>query len=169
MTSPRRAMCLAVLALLIKLAPSPLLQGAQGGVGQPNWENLKQLSPRQEVKVVQNDAKSFQGNFQSVSDEAIVLHLAAGDQTFPKQNVLRISVQGQGHRIRNALIGAAIGAGVGLGIGAANDNPNGLFPNISKEVFTPVGGLIGAIAGALVPTRGWHEIYRAPQSAPSRK
>jgi len=157
----RGSLYFGVLALLMELAATPMLISAPPGAGQANWETLKQLSPGQEVKVVQNDAKSFQGNFQSLSDEAIVLRLAVGDQTFPKQNVLRISARGQRHRMRNALIGAGIGAGVGLGIGAAGDNPNGLLPNIGKEVFTPVGGIIGAIVGALVPARGWHEIYRA--------
>jgi hypothetical protein len=161
MTRLRSALCLGVVALLMELAASPMLRGAPGGADQANWDKLKQLSSGQEVKVVQNDAQSFQGNFQSMSDDAIVLRLAAGDQTFPKQNVRRISARGERHRMRNALIGAGIGAGVGLGVGAASDSPNGFLPNIGKEVFTPVGGIIGAIVGALVPTGGWHEIYRA--------
>ncbi len=157
-----RAVCLGVLALLLELAASPMLRGTPGGAEQANWDNLKQLSAGQEVKIVENDAKSFQGSFQSMIDDAIVIRLAAGDQTFPKQNVLRISARGGRHRMRNALIGAGIGAGVGLGIGAAADNPNNFLPNIGKEVFTPVGAIIGAIVGALIPTGGWHEIYRAP-------
>jgi hypothetical protein len=157
----RNAACLVVFALLMELVASPMLRGAPGGAGQATWDKLKQLSPGQKVKVVQNDAKSFQGDFQSMSDEAIVLRLAAGDQTFAKEKVLRISARGPWHRMRNALIGAGIGAGVGLGVGAAADNPNSFLPNIGKEVFTPVCAIGGAIVGALVPTGGWHDIYRA--------
>src|SRR5205814_9308656 len=154
MTRLRSAACLGVLCLLIGAAPGPVLSGAPGGADQANWDKLKQLSPGEEVKIVQNDAKSFQGNFQSVSDDAIVLHIAAGDQAFPKETVLRISARGQRHRMRNALIGAGIGAGVGLGIGAAVDKPGNFLQNIGKEVFTPVGAIVGAIVGALVPTGG---------------
>ena len=42
---------------------------------QANWESLKQLATGQEVRVVLNDAKSYSGQFQSVSDEGFVVRL----------------------------------------------------------------------------------------------
>jgi hypothetical protein len=128
------------------------------------------LSAGQEIQVVQNDAKSSRSNFRSVSNEAIVVSTASGEQTLSRQSVLRVSSKGKGHRMRNALIGAGIGAGAGLGIGAAMDahdkcSQGGLcfdiLPNGGKEIVTPLGAIVGAIVGAVLPTSGWHEIYRA--------
>ncbi|PYV33078.1 MAG: hypothetical protein DMG22_11250, partial [Acidobacteria bacterium] len=62
----RGSLYFGVLALLMELAATPMLISAPPGAGQANWDTLKQLSPGQEVKVVQNDAKSFQCNFQSL-------------------------------------------------------------------------------------------------------
>jgi len=36
-----------------------------------------------------------------------------------------------------------------------------MFPNLGKEVLTPLGALAGAVVGALIPTGGWHDVYRA--------
>jgi hypothetical protein len=33
--------------------------------------------------------------------------------------------------------------------------------NLGKKVFTPLGALIGVTVGALLPTGGWHNLYRA--------
>jgi hypothetical protein len=33
--------------------------------------------------------------------------------------------------------------------------------HFGAEVFTPVGALIGVTVSALIPTGGWHDIYRA--------
>ena len=67
----------------------------------------------QEIQVVLNDAKSYRGKFQSVSDEGLVVSLATDEQTFTKQSVLRVSSKGQGRRGRNIGIGALIGVGGG--------------------------------------------------------
>jgi len=152
--------------LFLGIATSPAL--GDEDKNQANWDRLKQLSAGQEIQVVQNDVKSSRSNFRSVTDEGIVVSTATGEQTIARQSILRVSSKGAGHRMRNTLIGAGVGAGVGLGIGAAADSHKActglcinVLPNAGKEVGTPLGAIVGGIIGAVVPTGGWHEIYRA--------
>jgi hypothetical protein len=150
------------------------LHAADRQAANASWGNLKTLRPGQEIRVVLNDVKSYQGEFQALSDDGITLRQAAGEQTLARQDILRVSSKAQKHRWRNALIGTAVGAGAGLGIGAAADHSSnnskcggtgfcfgGMFPNLGKEVLTPVGALAGAVVGAVMPTGGWHDVYRA--------
>jgi hypothetical protein len=161
----KRILFVSLMALLIEfIAMVPVHAAPQQQ--NANWDNLKQLTPGAEIKIVLNDVKSCQGQFASANDGAIVVRLGAGDQTFVRQNVLRVSVKGESRRRRNALIGAAVGAGVGLGIGAGVDASQkcGLgpcFPNLGIEVLTPVGAITGALVGAALPARGWRDVYRA--------
>ncbi len=157
---------LGLLFLFLGIATSPAL--GDDDKNQANWDRLKQLSAGEEIQVVQNDAKSSRSNFRSVTDEAIVVSTAAGEQTIARQSILRVSSKGTRHRMRNTLIGAGVGAGVGLGIGAAADHHKActgicvnILPNGGKEIGTPLGAIVGAIVGAVVPTGGWHVIYRA--------
>ena len=155
--------CLGLLFLFVGVATSRAL--GDDGKNQANWDRLKQLSAGEEIQVVQNDAKSSRSNFRSVTDEAIVVSTAAGEQTIARQSILRVSSKGKGHRVRNALIGAGIGAGAGAGIGAAiagcTSGCYGFTRGNVTGAVSAVGGIVGAIVGALIPTGGWHEIYRA--------
>jgi len=128
---------------------------------QANWDNLKGLTPGDDIRIVLNDKKSYRAKFQSVSDEAIVVRLATGDQAFERQSVLRVSTKGASHRTRNALIGAGVGAGVGAaGFGVCDYREvipcGGEGAAIGAVLIAP----IGAVAGALVPTGRWHDVYR---------
>jgi len=144
------------------------LRAADSRAAIASWDNLQNLRPGQEIRVVLNDAQSYQGQLGSLSDGGITLRQAAGEQTFARQDILRVSSKAQKRRVRNALLGAAVGAGGGLGIGAAADHGScknvsfgPCFPNLGKEVITPLGALAGAVVGAVMPTGGWHEVYRA--------
>lgn len=112
----KSTVCLGLLFLSFGTIASPTFGGDDKN--QANWDKLKQLSVGQDVQVVQNDAKSNRSSFRSVTDEAIVVSTATGEQTISRQSILRVSSKGKGHRVRNALIGAGIGAGGGAGIGA---------------------------------------------------
>ena len=130
-----------------------------------SWDNLKSLTPGQEIRVVMNNAKSYQGEFESLSDDGITLRQAAGEQTLARQDILRVSQkQGQNHQVRNALIGAVVGAGAGLGIGLAANHVIWSHTNCTEGplfscgyppfthwgiVLTPVGVLAGAVIGAV--------------------
>jgi hypothetical protein len=132
---------------------------------QSAWDKLKKLSVGQQVQVVQNGAQSTTGSFRSVTDEAIVVSAATGEQTISRESVVRVSTKVSGHRARNALIGAGIGAGAGAGFGAAiagcSSGCYGFTRGNVAAVVSAVGGIVGAIVGAVLPTGGWHEVYRA--------
>jgi hypothetical protein len=152
----------ALLLPLLSLAAGPSLQAAE----KSDWDNLKQVALGQTIKVIATDGKSSPSDLQSVSDDALVLRLAGGDRSFPRDTVQRVSIKRNGHRGRHALIGAAIGAGAGLGAGIAIDNdcsPTSIVctGNKGKAVLTPAFALLGAGIGALLPAGGWREFYRS--------
>jgi hypothetical protein len=129
--------CIGLIVLSFGLAMNPAHGGDNSAKNQANWDKLKQLSVGQEIQVAQIGTKSIRGNFHSVTDEAIVLSLATGEQTISRQSVHRISIKSKGHRGRNALIGTGIGVGAGLGGGLALGGcPSGncIGPNRAQAV-----------------------------------
>jgi len=180
-----------VVLALLGACFSPGTASGQDSKGRSrSWDNLKSLTPGQEIRVEMNNVKSYlgefpvvmnnvkyyQGEFESLSDNGITLRQTAGEQTLARKDVLRISWKGQNHRTRNAVIGAVVGAGAGLGIGLAANNVIwshancylGVFycdypPNPHWEIIgPPVVALAGAAIGAVIPSSGgWHEVYRA--------
>jgi hypothetical protein len=152
--------CFRLALPLLGLLSSPWILVAQN----PAWNSLKQLTPGQQIRVALSDKKSYRGEFQAVTDDAIVLRANGTDQTLPRQSIQRVSSRRPSHRGRHALIGAAIGAGAGLGTGAAIDNDCNAQSivctgNKGKAILTPVFGLLGAGIGALLPSGGWQEVY----------
>lgn len=134
--------------------------------GQSEWSVVQQLPSGQDVKIVLKQGGSRRGSFESANDAGIVIRSGNGEQTLSRDQVARILVKRKSHRGRNALIGAGIGAGAGLGAGAAIDNDcskNSIIctGNKGKAILTPVFGLLGAGIGALIPSGGWHEVYRS--------
>jgi hypothetical protein len=163
-----------VLALLAACFSAGAASGQDSKGRSSGWDHLKSLTPGQEIRVVMNNFKSYQGEFRSLSDDGITLRQAAGEQTLARKDILRVSQKkGHNHRARNAVIGAAVGAGVGLGIGVSyylrprNCTEGPLFScagpsNLDlAKILTPVGALAGAAIGAAIPTGGWHTVYRA--------
>ena len=139
-----------------------------GECAQDCWDDLKQLAQGQQIRIVLNDAKSYTGQFQSVTDAGIVVRLATGDQAFERQSVLRVSAQGKSHRGRNALIGLAVGTGAGIIVGVASPElgqgkcAQGSCVNAASIALPGVvGAVVGAGLGTAIPTHGWHDVYRA--------
>jgi len=133
----------------------------QGKSAQANWNILKGLTPGDDIRIVLNDKKTYRAQFQSVSEESIVVRLATGDQAFDRQSVLRVSTQGKSHRLRNAGLGAAMGVGLGAITAASTSRNDSEARAIGWAVLPPVSGAVGAGVGALLPTGGWHDVYRA--------
>lgn len=110
------------------------------------------------------NSKKHSGSFVSFSETAIVYQDTAGGQTIPRQDVRRVKLMENKHRLRNALIGGAVGAGAGAGIAASTDHtcagPDCLNV-ISKGAVAGIGAVVGlavgAVVGALVPSH--HTIY----------
>ena len=165
-----------VLALLAACFSTGVASGQDSKGQSSSWDNLKSLRAGQDIRVVMNNVKSYQGEFESLSDDGITLRQAAGEQALPRKDIRRVSWKDQYRTSRNALIGAAVGAGAGLGIGLGvnhviwshvNCDEGAIFgcgypPNPHWEIILPpVGALAGAVIGAVGPTGRWHEVYRA--------
>jgi hypothetical protein len=132
-----------------------------------DWNHIQQLAPGTEIRVELKDRGAVRGQFASATGDALVITSRRGQETLAQQTVARVLSGRKGHRTRNTLIGLGIGAGAGLGVGAGIDSSSCHscllnFPNVGKEIFTPIGALAGGLIGFLLPTGGWQEIYRAP-------
>jgi hypothetical protein len=154
----------ALLFALLALTADPLV----GAVEKSDWGSLKQIAAGQTIKITVKHGATSRGDFQSATEDALVLRVAGEDRSIARDTVQRVSLKTNSHRGKHALIGAAIGAGGGLGAGIAVDTaasctPNTIFctGNQGKLIATPAFALIGAGIGALLPAGGWHEIYRA--------
>jgi hypothetical protein len=130
-----------------------------------DWAKVKRLAAGEEIRVSRTDGKSFLGQLQSTTDASLIMVAASSQQTLDRAQIKRIATKGVSHRGRNTLIGLGIGAGGGLAIGAGTDSSCGghcwFGNNVGKEVFTPIGAIIGTIVGVAWPTGGWHEVYRS--------
>lgn len=132
-----------------------------------NWDNVKALAVGTLVRIAVG-SRTVDGDLQNVSDDSLAVNSVKGQETFMRQEVVRVSVKKSDHRRRNALIGLGIGAGVGALLGAAAScNSGGGFFCISKpSEGTLVGigafgvGAAGALVGVLLPTGGWRGVYK---------
>jgi hypothetical protein len=128
------------------------------------WASLSHLESGAEIRVAMTGGRNVIGFLQSVTADSIAINAATSQEALSRGDIKIVSLRRQGHRGRNALIGLSIGAGGGLATGAAVDHgsrPGGWFPNFGKEVFTPLGALVGAVVGVAIPTGGWRVVYRA--------
>ena len=158
-----RKYCLRLMLPLIGLFFCPSLLAADN----PAWNNLKQLSPGQQVRVLLTSNKSVKGPFQSVTDDALIVRAKGTDQTISRSNVQQVSARRPGRRGHHALVGAAIGGAAGLGIGVAIyhadqcSKPPCIVGPSGADIAIPtvVSALIGAGIGALIPGGKWQEVY----------
>jgi len=109
---------LLVLALLGVCFSTGTARGKDSKGRLSSWEDLQSLTSGQEIRVVMNNVKAYQGEFESFSDGGVTLRQRAREQTLARQDILRVSQRiGQDHGVRNTLVGMAVGAGAGLATG----------------------------------------------------
>lgn len=154
--------------VLICIIGIPACSRAQNN--QASWQNLSAIEAGQKIQVVEMNSKKDSGKLLSVSDTAISLQTATGEQTIQRQDVRSVKLGKHADRLRNTLIGAGIGAGAGAGLGAATyhkcvPNPQvflSCLGDFGRGPQTAVGAVIGlaggAIIGALWPDH--HTVYR---------
>lgn len=149
-----------LLAFILLLVPST-------ATAQPadSWQNLQQLRKGRKVEIVDMKLKKLLGKFVSVNDTAITFHDEQGEQTLPREQVFRVSVQAGTKRLRHAAIGAAVGAAAGLITGALIDRSfSEEGEHIAKTILTPAGA--GAGAGIGSAFAGFQTLYRAQSKTP---
>jgi hypothetical protein len=156
-----------IIALVLLTAAVPV-GAAETRNPTANWDNLNQLAPGDDIRIVLDNAKAYTAKLESVNDSGIVVRLASGEQTFPRGTVLRVSTKGRSHRLRNAFIGLAAGAGTGVTVGFASPElgqgkcSRGSCVDAGTVSALGVwGAALGAGMGALIPTGRWHDVYRA--------
>src|SRR5580658_6703865 len=65
-----------------------------------SWSNLGALHPGQRIQIVEVNSKKHSGTFVSFTEAAIVYQDDAGGQTIPKQDVRKVSLMENNHRLR---------------------------------------------------------------------
>jgi hypothetical protein len=160
----RGALIMRKLWILVFVLAMPCV--AFGQTDRSSWENLNALGAGHKIEVVEMNSKKVSGAFVNVTDAGISLQAAGGEQTIARQDVRRVKLMENKHRLRNAAIGAAIGAGAGAGIGAevGKGPSHGFgfdFAAQGAGIVAGAGAVIGAIVGALWPSH--QTIYRAAE------
>lgn len=101
-----------VLFMSICVLPAPVFAADES-----DWNNLSQVHAGEKVQVVRQKMKTVTGNFESFSQDSIVVRQKQADVVIPKTEVVRVTIMSRNKRLRNLAIGAAAGAGTGFLIG----------------------------------------------------
>lgn len=130
-----------------------------------DWNNVTSLARAAEVRVELSGSRSVRGGVLNITEDSLAVNSASGQETFTREQVLRVSVRKQSRRGRHVLVGFAIGAGVGVALGATtaavcSGSVCGGYGGDIIGVATGAGAALGATIGALAPASGWHEVYR---------
>jgi hypothetical protein len=131
-----------------------------------DWSGVKGLEAGAQIRIGLTDGKAQRGALQSATDESLVVTTSGGQETIERSHIAKLFSKKESHRGRHVLIGLGVGTAGGLAIGAATDHTCAssscfIGPNLGKEIFTPLGALIGLAVGAAWPTGGWREVYRS--------
>jgi hypothetical protein len=87
-------------------------------IDKTSWANLRGLQAGQSIQVVDSASKKHTGTFMSISETAISLRVATGEQSIQKQDVRTVKLNTNKRRARNTLVGGAVGGGIGAVTGA---------------------------------------------------
>ena len=110
---------------------------------QADWNTVKALTTGTDVRIM-TGSRTVRGRIDRITDETLVVTSGKAQETFTQQEVMRVSLKGDNHRGRNALIGLGAGAATGLIIGAATySDCKGLSNiNFSQRVAMARGKLV---------------------------
>ena len=152
-------------ACLLALCASGFSQSSALPRGAAAWNNLPSLAGAAEVRVQLSGSHAVRGRVQNVTADSLTMDSGSGQQTFTRQQIIRVSVKQKARRERNAILGLAIGAGLGgaLGGATASECSGSLCGGYGAAAIGSgigAGAAVGAIIGALVPAGGWREVYR---------
>ena len=139
------------LALIAILLGMPILSHAQ--TNRNSWDALNTLHAGQRIEVVETNLKTHKGTFSTVTGEAIQLREGGGDVEIKREDVMRVTLLDESHRLRNAFILGGAGAGTGAGIGAAAtrcSSPSNSFIScdFGRSIVIGIGAVASLIGGA---------------------
>jgi len=133
---------------LICVLTATYTSSAQSGAA--SWQNLNSLHEGEWIQVLEKNSRKVSGTFLNVSEEAVSVQDQTGSQALQRQDIVRVRLMKNKHRLRNAFIGAGVGAGVGAVTAAAWNT--GIFSRERVAGVLAVAFLVpGAVVGALVP------------------
>ncbi len=146
----RSKLSLVILPIIVTMVSIPLCAQQRP---KDSWDNLNRLPAGQKIQVVQMDMKSLKGKFLGFTDEMISLRVKKDEVAVPREEVVRVSLQGKPKRGPNARLMMVVGAGVGAISGAAT---GAAFHEVGETgvfvlAFTAIGAGTGAALGAAVP------------------
>src|ERR1700730_9774692 len=125
--------------------------GSWAQTDSPSWVKLSVLHAGDKIQIVEMNSRKYSGTYTSFSDRAISYQDKAGEQSIQRQDIRRVKLMKNKHRLRNTLMLGGVGAGVGAGIGAATYHPcsaPSFCPNIGgRGLPTAVGAAICLIGG----------------------
>lgn len=139
------------LALTAMLLGMPVLSVAQAP--RSSWTELNTLHAGQKIEVVETSLKKHKGAFSTATDEVLQLREGRDDVGIKREDVMRVTLLDQSHRLRNALLVGVGGAGGGAGIAAAASRcstTSGGFNlcGIGRGAVVAVGAAVGLVGGA---------------------
>ncbi len=137
-----------VLILLTAAASQTAL--AQSGKG--SWDAVKAVYTDTKLEVKLTSGETVKGKMLDATDSTLALLQDGRRVDLPRDQVLRVYVQGKRSVKRSALIGAAVGGGGGLGLGFGAFG-NSDFTRTAIPAAGIVGAGIGAGVGALIGLR----------------
>ena len=142
----------ALLVMCVLALPCTLLAQAN----QASWTILSGLHAGQSIQVIDTSSKKHSGTFMSVSDTAISLQVAAGEQSIQKQDVRSVkllSAKRRHNTVTGLVVGGIAGAGVGAAIGAATykgcTQQSFCVDILSRGELAGIGAAAGFAGGAI--------------------
>jgi hypothetical protein len=130
-----------VLFLLSSHAPLAFSQQASSN----DWTVVQQIKTNEKVLVKQKNGKEVKGLMIEATDTTLTIDRDGKPFSLPRADVRQVYViEGKAQKGKWALIGTGVGAGVGAAIGRSKYSPD----RDDSEIWTTVGLLFGAGAGA---------------------
>ena len=132
-----------ILVLLLLSSHAPLAFSQQASSN--DWTVVQQIKTNEKVIVKQKNGKEFKGLMIEATDATLTIDRDGKPFSIPRADVRQVYViEGKAQKGKWALIGTGVGAGVGAAIGRSKYSPD----RDDSEIWTTVGLLFGAGAGA---------------------
>jgi hypothetical protein len=157
-------LCVAMLVSALNVPAQTTVAAGQA------WDDLRQLSVNQALRVERKDGKKFSGLLNSCTATELLMERKGRVETFPRAEVRRVWRVGPPNRTKQQLftglgVGAGIFAGLIIGVGLGFKQCGSSCADEKAGILGAIVGLpvAGGVAGRALAGRGKHTlIYVAP-------